>query len=425
MNRTNLFLGRGRLVIVLAVFLAPALRATQVSYVVHMSLDGLGAKYLQFFVTNAPANFSNFNRLVVEGASTFNARCDYHYSETVPNHLTMLTGRPVLQPTNAPNTTHHGYSDNFPSTEANSPETIHNTGNTNVPYKASFFDVAHDYGLTTALIIGKSRLQICARSYNTNNGAADAVPEGGDNGPAKIDYVNLSSTGVDSLLAQITNSTPKNYSFIHLTEPDTTGHMFGWRSSFYSNMVSMIDGQVGRIMNAINASPILSNRTAFIITADHGGGGLNATTHAEAAYLTNYTIPFFLWGAGTPANRDIYSLFSNRGNPGTNRTDYSAVPQPVRNADSGNLALNLLGLPPIPGSFSVPIFGATNNIALGTNGTHTLWWAGEASAFVLECTPTVGPSQWQAISNGVVNNGGMWVYAVTNLGTQFYRLRKL
>jgi hypothetical protein len=271
-------------------------------------------------------------------------------------------------------------------------------------------------------------LQICARSYNADNGAADPVSEGGDNGPAKIEYVNLNITGVDSLLAQITNSTPKNYSFIHLTEPDTTGHMFGWRSPFYSNMVSTIDGQIGRIMNAINASPILSNRTAFIITADHGGGGVNPTTHAEASYLTNYTIPFFLWGAGTPANRDIYSLFLNRGNPGTNRTDYSAVPQPVRNADSGNLALNLLGLPPIPGSFSVPIFGATNvtvNLARATNGNHTLWWPGDASAFVLEGTPSVGPSQWQIISNGVVNHGGMFVYSVTNLGTQFYRLRKL
>jgi hypothetical protein len=74
--------------------------------VVHVSLDGLGAKYLQFYVTNAPAQFPNFNRLITNGASTFNARCDYDFSEPVPNHISMFTARPVSQTAGQANTLH-------------------------------------------------------------------------------------------------------------------------------------------------------------------------------------------------------------------------------------------------------------------------------------------------------------------------------
>jgi hypothetical protein len=66
------------------------------------------------------------------------------------------------------------------------------------------------------------------------------------------------------------------------------------------------------------------------------------------------------------------------------------------------------------------------NVARATNGTHTIWWPGTANAFVLESASSLGtPIAWQTISNGVINNGGMLTYSVTNLGSQFYRLRKL
>ena len=161
------------------------LLGSQVNYVVHVSLDGLGAKYLQFYVTNAPAQFPWFNWLITNGASTFNARCDYDVSETVPNHITMFTGRPVAQPAGLTNTIHHGYPSNFPSPNA----IIHLHGNTNVPYKASFFDVAHDFGRSTAFYASKTRLQICNQSYDATYGAPDV--EGANNGPDKIDFASL------------------------------------------------------------------------------------------------------------------------------------------------------------------------------------------------------------------------------------------
>ena len=418
---------RGIIRLSLAFFtsLVLSLRAATVDYVVHVSLDGMGGRYLQFYVTNAPSQFPNFNRLITNGASTMNARCDFAYSETVPNHITMFTARPVEQPAGLPNTVHHGYPSNFPAATA----TIHLHGNTNVPYKASFFDVAHDHGLSTAFYASKTRLQICDQSYNGVNGALDVI--GADNGRDKIDFSFLSDATyinvVSSLISNLSSTTPTNYNFIHITEPDTTGHGPGWGSAAYSNAVRTVDTQIGRILDAIDANPVLTNNTAVIVSADHGGIG---TSHTTASLLTNYTIPFFLFSPGAPPGTDVYSLFANRGNPGTNRTDYNTVPQPIRNADGGNLALSLLGLPPIPGSFAVPIFGATNvtmNVARATNGTHTIWWPATANAFVLECAPTLNPViPWQTIStNSIVNNGGMLVYSVTNLGNQFYRLRKL
>jgi predicted AlkP superfamily pyrophosphatase or phosphodiesterase len=406
---------------------ASLLRGAQVNYVVHVSLDGLGAKYLQFYVTNAPAQFPWFNWLMTNGAYTFEARCDYDYSETVPNHITMFTARPVSQPAGATNTLHHGYSNNFPSGS----DTIHANGNPSVPYKASFFDVAHDFGRTTAFYASKTRLQICDRSYDVINGALDG--EGTDNGKDKIDFasvVDLSGANVanlvNTLVLNLSSSTPTNYSFIHISEPDLTGHSSGWGSANWSNSVRNVDLQLGRIITCLTTNALLTNDVALIVSADHGGIG---NSHTDATRLTNYTIPFFLWSPSTPPNSDLYSLFANRGNPGTNRVDWNAIPQPIRNADGGNLALNLLGLPPIPGSFAVPIFGATNvtmNVARATNGTHTIWWPGTANAFVVESASSLGtPIAWQTITNGVINNGGMLTYSVTNLGSQFYRLRKL
>ncbi len=402
-----------------------------VNYVVHVSLDGLGARYLQFYVTNAPIQFTNFNRLIAEGASTFNARCDFDFSETVPNHISMFTARPVSQPAGQTNTLHHGYSNNFPS----GTDTIHANGNPYVPYKSSFFDVAHDYGRSTAFYASKTRLQICDRSYDAVYGALDY--QGADNGRDKIDFSSLVDAAVpttattisnlvNTMMQNLTSSTPTNYSFLHIADPDLTGHSSGWGSANWSNAVRFVDGQLGRILNVLATNAVLSNSSALIVSADHGGSG---SSHTDATLLTNYTIPFFIWNPPNFSKGDAYALFANRGNPGTNRPSYNAVPQPIRNLDGGNIALSLLGLPPIPGSLAVPIFGATNvtmNVARATNGTHTIWWPATANAFVLECSTNLnGVIPWQTISNGVVNNGGMLVYSVTNLGDQFYRLRKL
>jgi hypothetical protein len=404
--------------------------ASSVSHVVQISIDGLGAKYLEFYLTNAPAQFPTFVRLTAEGASTMNARCDYDSSDTIPNHTSMFTGRPVLQPAGMPNTTHHGYNNNFPGFA----DTIHTHGNPHVPYKASMFDVAHDYGLSTAFFAGKTRLTICDRSYDAVNGAPDLI--GDDNGRDKIDESAISDAyeapsivnQVNGIVAALESSPPKHYTFIHIAEPDITGHFYGgWGSANWSNAVRFADGQLKRILDAIDANPALSNRTAVIVSTDHGGVGFG---HSDYTNPTNYIIPFFVRAPGLPAGVDAYSLFSNRGNPGGQRTDYTTHPQPLRNSDGSNLALALLGLPPIPGSLVVPVF-ATREVSLRIarfHGQIGIFWSDPANEYVLESTEVLGENaDWTEITSGIETMESTKVFTLASpedLATRYFRLRK-
>ena len=65
----------------------------------------------------------NFKRLQTEGAWTNNARTDYTHTITLPNHTSMLTGRPVSLPTGMPAMTQHGYTNNGDPPPL---ETLHN-----------------------------------------------------------------------------------------------------------------------------------------------------------------------------------------------------------------------------------------------------------------------------------------------------------
>jgi hypothetical protein len=402
-----------------------------IRYAVQISLDGLGAKYLENFVVNAPQQFPNFVRLMNEGAFTMNARCDFDISETVPNHATMFTARPVFRPAGFPSTTHHGYNNNFPTAT----ETLHSAGNPEVPYKSSMFDVAHDYGRTTAFYAGKTRLGICERSFNATNGALDAVTVGGDNGRDKIDFASVLdisgaaiSNEVNLLVANLSSATPTNYNFIHVAEPDLTGHSSGWASANWSNAVRRVDTQLGRIIDAIDSNPVLSNQTALIITADHGGGGVTANGHTEAYHIMNYTIPFFVRAPGVEPGTDLYALLLNRANPGTNRTDYTTKPQPIRNGDASNLALWFLGLPPIPGSLMVPATKTpANSMRIARSEDRlTVSWYDPLDQYALQSAPALS-SNWQD-ETGVRLEETTKVFTITNWSNRplhFYRLQRL
>jgi hypothetical protein len=331
--------------------------ASAAEHVIQISVDGLRPSYLQDLITagNAP----NFKRFQTEGAWTNNSRTDYAYTITLPNHTSMLTGRPVTQPAGQPNTLHHGWITNVDPLPS---ATLHNSGNLNVPYKASTFDVVHDAGLSTAHFASKSKFKIYDQSYNATTGADH--PNGRDKIDVFFAQENASATMQTQLLAGL-SANHFNYTFVHYADPDIAGHSSGWGNTAWRNAVVTVDGYLGQLFNLVTTDPTFAGHTAIVLTADHGGEG---NGHDNAASANNYTIPFYAWGAGVAAG-DIYD-FNNgvKANPGTTRPDYNAPAQPIRNGDSGNLAVFLLGLDSIPGS----LMNSNHNMRVALPGDYNI-----------------------------------------------------
>jgi hypothetical protein len=224
---------------------------------------------------------------------------------------------------------------------------------------ASAFDVVHDHGLSTVLYTGKSKFVIFEQSYDATHGAPDLT--GPDDGPDKIDsYLYSSSVAIHAAFLADLSSAPPSFSFVHYREPDTAGHATGWGSATWNDSVKTVNGFLGDILDAVDANPILRDRTVIILTADHGGTG---TGHSTASDWRNYTIPYMVWGAGVYQGVDLYAVnLASRLDPGGGRPSYNDSP-PIRNGGSGNLALALLELPSIAGS---TINDAQDLLVMGT-----------------------------------------------------------
>ena len=335
----------GYVVLVLLVMLPVlALRATAAPapdesetprYVIHISVDGLRPDAI---VRSGGEVLPNFYRFRTEGAFTDNARTDFDYSNTLPNHIAQLTGRRVI------GLEGHGWTSN---SDPDADETLHtNKG----AYVASVFDVAHDHGLRTGAYVSKSKFALLDQSYDDRNGAADVTGE--DNGRDKIDTFVYEKDTADLVERFIDDmrADPYGYVFLHLRDPDAHGHRYGWnqkQGSAYMKAVKRVDTLLGQLFEAIDSNPNLAGRTAVVLTSDHGGSRFH---HADASHIEHYAVPFYMWGPGVP-NQELYVLNSTtRQNPGLGRPGYDAAVQPIRNGEAANVALGLLGLGPVPGA---------------------------------------------------------------------------
>jgi hypothetical protein len=322
--------------------------AQAAQYVIVISVDGLGGTYLgKLFdgtATGGPYAIPNFTRLKIEGAGTLAAHCDNNNWETLPNHTSIVTGRP------RDGVAGHGWTSNSDPAFG---QTIHSNKGY---YVAGVFDVAHDNGLRTGMYANKTKFSLFdtygsytgGGSYNDTFGAPDTT--GVDNGRDKIDnaYINTALGGVvvDTFITQQKSATPNQYAFLHINEPDAYGHSKGWGSATWNSQVVVVDTMLGRIFKLVEQDvPAMIDNTVIILTADHGNQD-NPPTGAD-----RYAVPFYIWGPGVKAGADLYTL-----NAATRQvaasypmTTYAGM-QPVRNAEANNLALQLLGLGPIPGS---------------------------------------------------------------------------
>lgn len=394
-----------------------------IQHVIYISVDGLRGHFIQTFIETAPSQFPNFVRLRNTSAFTYNARCDYYYSITNPNHACMITGLNVGEGPGSSGVGQHGFLGG-----AN----IHTDGNPTIPYKFSVFDTVHDRSLSTAFYTQKTALLPLCNSYNEENGAVDTV--GIDNGRNKVDLVIDGTFDVDLVVATLLSRISgmlENYSFVHLTQVDAAGHSSGWTNipgDPYYEAVRSIDAQLGSILNAIEANTLISNKTAVILCADHGGGGagqLNA--HNDATVVENYTIPMFVRAPGFTGGSDIYSYFTNRANPGTGRPTYNAAAKPLRNGDCANLSTVLLGLPEISGSYLKPELKRNFNVSRSDNSV-TMTWPAYLTGYTLEYTDdlTVGDQNWNTINTGITTIGGVknYTHNFSPPDARFFRIRK-
>jgi len=288
-----------------------------------------------------PEGAPSFYRLRREGSFTGNARTDFVYTITLPNHTCMITGRKAVGPLG------HAWISN---TDPNPGENLHRNRDA---YVASVFDVVHDHGLSTALYAGKTKFSLYDLSYDEKLGASDVT--GADDGKDKIDRCVINEDTeklVDDLITNLQKGAA-DFTMLHLRDCDSAGHKNGWDftpSSPYLQALAGVDRLIGKLMEAIKASPELKGKTWIVLTADHGG--LTGTKgHGEAKERDNYTIPFYTWGPGGPAGGDLYSMNEGtRQDPASENLEYSSPGQPIRNGDAANLILSLLDLPPVPGS---------------------------------------------------------------------------
>lgn len=335
---------------VLAVFASPRLAPAApgiesppaLNHVVMVSIDGLLPAVLD---ASAAERFPTLARLM-RGPHTLEARTDPDATITLPNHVSMVTGVPVQV---------HGWQWNDDPPAIRHGGSIHARAGRYIP---SCFDVAHDRGVSTGLFASKTKFWLLEQSYGSSSGAKDEVSP--DHGRAKIDLVAYSrSSGelVPQLAARLSRAAARSkrtLDFLHMAEPDSAGHAHEWDltpGSKYLQAIERCDRWLGELLAAIESDERLRGRVAILLTTDHGGG-VPEKTHTDPTAPENFRIPFLVWLGSDREAVDLYAINTGvRAKPGPKeQPDADSTPPPIRNGDIGNLALQLLGLPPIPGS---------------------------------------------------------------------------
>lgn len=223
-----------------------------------ISVDGLRPDLL------IRADAPNIRRLVASGSYTFWARTvDEGY--TLPAHVSMLTGVPAAK---------HGitWNDHIEQSYPESP---------------TLFDVAKAAGLTTALASGKTKFVVFDR-------------------PGAVDwkYLPRDEPVLDTFVAQqaaaILRDHKPHVTFVHLAGVDYVGHVRGWGSPDQLAWLGEADKAVGAVLKAL-ADGGVAEKTMVILTADHGGAGVEHGPADERSLR----IPWVVVGPGVRKGRDL------------------------------------------------------------------------------------------------------------------------
>lgn len=326
--------------LVMQVATAPAAPRT-IEHVVVISVDGLRPEAID----PSPTGRTPALARLMGGPHTLDARTDPDTTVTLPNHVGMVTGR------SSQGATGHAWEYNGDIFFRSGFGTIHAKAGR---YVAGMFDVAHDHGLATGLFAAKRKFWLLMLSYDEDAGADDPLPP--DHGKRKLDVFVYAPKAADlaaQSVAWLQGRTQRSLCLVHVAEPDVQGHATGWvldPASPYMAAVQAADAAVGRILAGIEGTPALRGRTAVVLTTDHGGGD-PPLSHTVVWNPINFRIPFLVWTGDLQAG-DLRAWNSaTRAQPAADeQVDARAPVQPIRNSDAANVALQLLGLPPVPDS---------------------------------------------------------------------------
>jgi len=148
----------------------------------------------------------------------------------------------------------------------------------------TLFSVARQAGLSTAMVVGKDKLEHLVLPGSVDN----------------YTYAGFTDLQVVDRALEVIEAGLPNVLFIHLPDVDSAGHLTGWMSTGQLLAVSLADGQIGRVMNQLEAGGYLEN-TLVLITADHGGSG---TQHGSDS-PEDTTIPWLAVGPGVPTGTTL------------------------------------------------------------------------------------------------------------------------
>ncbi len=227
----------------------PTVTATEIPQpvierVLIITVDGLRPEPISFDL------MPNLLSLMEQGVYSLTAQTIYP-SSTLPAHASMFTSM-------CPDKHGVDWNDYFPKRGyANSP---------------TLFEIAHEAGLKTVMIVSKEKLQQITR-------------------PESIDvfkFVNDRDSVVAEASAPII-AEGFDLMLIHLSLVDILGHEYGWLSPDYFIGAHRADEAIGMILAALDEAGIRQG-TLIIVTADHGG---HETSHGGSS-AEEMTVPWIL-----------------------------------------------------------------------------------------------------------------------------------
>ncbi|MBI3682766.1 MAG: alkaline phosphatase [Acidobacteria bacterium] len=250
----------------LLLLLAAVWAQEQPDHVIVIGADGLGAEGLR------KAKAPNLRELMARGAWTLHARGVFPTISS-PNWASMIMGATPAQHGIASNEWQPDKPDISPvcTGMASIFPTIFGTLRQQRP--SSRIAIFHDWEDFARLVESK---------------AADVVR-----------HVKGSAAAADAAIAYWRERKPLLL-FLHLDDVDHAGHDHGWLGFEYMAAVGLIDAQVGKVNAAVRQAGLLE-RTAILLSADHGGAG---TRHGGTT-LGELEIPWILAGPGIVKGKEI------------------------------------------------------------------------------------------------------------------------